>query len=148
MQRHKTSAAGRGRRPTGARSARWWADIARPAVLIALVGSAAIVHISACARVSIIEWDLCVLQAESAERQAVALDLQRRISEFRTASLVRDHVSERGLTKEAAVAQVDVDELPTELIAELPGAMPEQVAEASRATAEGERLIAAAPPAR
>lgn len=128
-----------------------WAELLRPALVIAFVGVGAVIYISACARVSIMEWDLHTLEQRAAADRDDCLELQRRIADACKSSVIRDHVAENGLTREAATAEVAIDSVPRELLSELPrptDAGDTELAGTTPAAAGGSTLIAAAPPGR
>jgi len=149
MQRRTTSSRTRppGRRRPGAVAA-LWAELIRPAILIALVGFGGVIYISACARVSIMEWDLQRLQQQADEHRERCEELERQIAEAGKSSLIRDHVAERGLTQETEIAEVTVDGVPGELLGQPPAAAEVELAEHTSTPAGGDALIAAAPPPR
>jgi len=117
-----------------------------PALLIALGGFVAVVYISLCARVSIMEWHLLSLEQENAAKREQCLSLQREIADSTKASVIRDWVMEKNLTRPAEIAQVQIEAAPK--ITEL--ALPDRAAGTELAAgtpdaAGGDALIAAAP---
>ena len=134
------------RAPSGLRQL--WEGLLHPALLIALGGFVAVVYISLCARVSIMEWHLLSLEQENAAKREQCLALQREIADGTKASVIRDWVMERNLTRPAEMAQVQIEAAPNEIITEL--ALPDRAAGTELAAgtpdaAGGDALIAAAP---
>ena len=128
-----------------------WSEFLRPAIVVAAIGAGAVLYISACARVSIMEWDLRTLQQRADERREECILLQRQIAEARKSSVIREHVAEHHLAHAEVTAEVTVSSVPDELLdeatspAQTGGA---QLAEHTSTPAGGTTVIAAAPPAR
>ena len=152
MQRQSRATRGRPPRPvTRSGLVALWVELLRPALVIAFAGFAAVIYISLCARVSIMEWDLCTLEQRGGEVREQCLALQREIAEARKSSLIRDHVARHHLTANTATAQVVIDTVPRELLPELSQPTDEVQTELASITppaAGGNTLIAAAPPRR
>ncbi len=128
--------------------ARMWSELIKPALIIAALGLAAVLQISACARVSVIEWDLRRLEAQERDYASTILDLNRQLADLRAAQNIREHIRDRRLTKETAVEDVTLTGVPEELLAELPrsgGRIEADVASAAGADRGEGNLIAAVP---
>lgn len=112
------------RSPTG--SNLWWGLI-RPALVIALLGGVAVVHLLACARLSTIEWDKQRLTRMLADADAQRAELRQELSEYCSPERILKHAEARGLRKPVRVVHVNVDEVPEALCAELPTAGSEEL---------------------
>jgi hypothetical protein len=97
-----------------------WSDLVRPAVLIGLLGGLAVLHLLACARLSLIECDRQRLTRLAADADARRAELRRELAQRRSARLIREHAEARGLEKPARVVQITLDEVPSSLWAEMP----------------------------
>lgn len=97
-----------------------WLDLFRPALLIGFLGGLAVLHLLACARLSLIECDRQRLKRVAADADARGAELRRELAQRRNARLIREHAEERGLQKPARVVQITLDEVPTALWAEMP----------------------------
>lgn len=130
------------RAPSGLRQL--WEGLLHPALLIALGGFVAVVYISLCARVSIMEWHLLSLEQENAAKREQCLALQREIADSTKSTVIRDWVMQKNLTTPTEITRVEVEAVITEL------ALPDRAAGTELAAgtpdaAGGDALIAAAP---
>ncbi len=142
MRRRNDQRRQRRREPSGLRQL--WEGLLHPALLIALGGFVAVVYISLCARVSIMEWHLLSLEQENAAKREQCLALQREIADSTKSTVIRDWVMQKNLTTPTEITRVEVEAVITEL------ALPDRAAGTELAAgtpdaAGGDALIAAAP---
>ncbi len=105
-------------------------QLARPALVITLFGVAAVLQISACARVTVIQSDLQLLVAQETEYEADIQALRCELAGLRDVSALHEYMISCGLTKETAVMNVTVEGLPAELLETLPRVEPVTTASA------------------
>jgi len=109
-----------------------WCRLIKPALLIALLGAMAVLHLLACARLSVVECDRQRLRRIAADDDARRVQLCRRLTEHRSAEFILRHAKERGLEKPAAVVHITVDEVPQPLWADIPREAPQAAGSAFR----------------
>jgi len=97
-----------------------WAQLIRPALVIALIGTLAVVYLWACARLSVMDCDKRRLQRIAADDEARRAELRTEAAARRSADRILAHAGDRGLKKPRALVHVTVDEVPESLWAEMP----------------------------
>ena len=66
-----------------------WSQLVRPAILIGLLGALAVLHLWACARLSVIECDKQRLRRIAGDDQARRAELRRELDSRRNAEVIR-----------------------------------------------------------
>lgn len=99
-----------------------WSRLIKPALVIAIVGGLAVLHLWACARLSTIECDRARLLRLTADDEALRGELRREQGRLRNATVIREHAIARELQKPRDVLDVVVDQVPASLWAEMPQA--------------------------
>ncbi len=97
-----------------------WSDLIRPAIIIALVGGAAVLYLLACARLSSMQCDLRRLERLVEDRRAQEMELRRRLAEIRKAEEIRSHITRRHLEKPRGYEHVRLADLSPTLYEALP----------------------------
>ncbi len=100
--------------------------------MIAILGALAVLHLSACARLSVIECDRARLKRIAADDEARRGELRREQGQSRNAAIIREHAIARGLEKPRDVLDVVVDRVPPSLWAEMPQARPQMPSDGVR----------------